>query len=129
MKSSFFNTPIDIRELEGMSVEKYRECPKHTTIVRHADLVDDSVFHCVPVIPFVGPPQQGENPWHREFIVPGQEVLMGEDPTYGLFTFLRVLWEKRGVEFWLVTSIRSRIGFLLPLAIIQEERFRKEATA
>ena len=103
------NKEIDIQELEKRAHERYRECPKHTTVVRHADLEDDSVFHCVPVA-IVGPHQSGKQ-GNRVFIVPGQEVVMVEDPVYGLFSIIRVFEQINGPEYALVISVRSRMGF------------------
>lgn len=104
---------VRIRELEKHALEMYIECPKYTTIVRHADLVDDSVFHCFTT--FVGAPAPDTDPFQRNFTVPKQEVWLVEDSEYGLFSVIRVFENSEGPEFWLVTSIRNRMGFLLPL--------------
>ena len=102
---------VRIRDMEKHALEMYIECPKYTTIVRHADLVDDSVFHCYTM--FVGPARPGTDPYQRNFIVPKQEVRLVEDPTYGLFSVIRVSENSDGPEQWLVTSIQNRMGFLL----------------
>ena len=49
MESSF-TTMVSIRDLEKWAVEKFKQCPKHITIIRHADREDDSQFHCVPML-------------------------------------------------------------------------------
>ena len=95
---------ISIRELERWAIEKYSDCPRQTTVVRHADLEDDSAFHCVIAGSGVV----------RDFIVPGQNVLLLSDPEYGLFSTIRVR-DKDGGENALCVSVNSRIGFLLPV--------------
>lgn len=104
-----------VRSLERHALEKYKECPKYVTIVRHADLVDDSEFHCVLSAPFVGPPRQrGYSHYQKNFVVPGQKVINFDDDELGKFVLVRVIAEDE-VGYWLVASVRSRVGFLLPL--------------
>jgi hypothetical protein len=110
---------VRIRELEKHALEMYVECPKYTTIVRHADLVDDSVFHCFTT--FIGPPLPGTYPFQRNFTVPKQEVWLVEDAEYGLFSVIRVFEKPESPECWLVTSIRNRMGFLLPFEHLRLE--------
>lgn len=110
---------VNIRSLEELALEKYIECPKHITIVRHADLEDDSEFHCTRTA-IMGPLRKGEG-LVRNFIVPGQTVIMARDPKYGLFSVIRVSEEVNGPEFALVASVNSRMGFLLPLEKLPRE--------
>ena len=111
MESSF--TPIvNIRDLEKDACENYKQCPKHITIIRHADLEDDSQFHCIPMSTKDMPMQRSEP---VDFIVPGQTVVMVEDREFGLFSIIRVTEKENGPEFALVTSVTNRMGFLLPL--------------
>lgn len=110
---------VDIRSLEKDALEKYIECPKHITIVRHADLEDDSEFHC-QIVALMGPPKPGTSTT-RNFIVPGQEVVMVEDKKYGQFSIIRVSEEVNGPEYALITSVHSRMGFLYPLEKLPKE--------
>ncbi len=112
MESSF-TTMVSIRDLEKWAVEKFKQCPKHITIIRHADREDDSQFHCVPMLTKDVSMVQRHEP--VDFIVPGQTVIMVEDPEFGLFSIIRVTEKEGGPEFALVTSVTNRMGFLLPL--------------
>lgn len=111
----------NIRELEAEALEEYIECPKFPTIVLKADHKDNTEFHCSPMIPFVGPALQGTDPFNRYFLIPKQEVTMVEDSMYGQFSVTKVLHEKNGPMFWLLSSTRSRMGFLLPFDRLREE--------
>ncbi len=110
MESSFA-IAINIRQLDQYAVEAYRQCPKHITIIRHADREDDSKFHCLPMAT-KSVPMVRLDP--IDFIVPGQVVIMVEDSDFGLFTIIRVTEQEDGPQFALVTSVRNRMGFLIP---------------
>jgi hypothetical protein len=119
--------PISIREWEAHATEKYSECPKHITIVRHADLEDDSEFHCVIATPFVGPLRPGEKAnYRRNFIIPGQDVMLVKDPEFGLFSIVRVMDEHDGSEHILFTGVNSRMGFVLPMEQVPPELLQTE---
>lgn len=120
-----------VRKLELHAIEKYSECPKYVTIVRHADLVDDSEFHCVrvPVSPSVGPvPRINSQYYQRNFLVPGQEVINFDDDEVGRFAIVRVLETEEGPEYWLISSVRSRVGFIIPIDKLPESLMKKEAS-
>ena len=107
-----------VRKLEQFAIEKYSECPKYVTIVRHADLEDDSEFHCmrVPISSDLGPaPRLYSSYYQRNFLVPGQEVINFEDDEVGRFSIVRVLESDNGPEYWLISSVRSRMGFIIPI--------------
>jgi len=104
---------INVRDLELLALERYKECPKFVTIVRHADREDDSLFHCVPSKGFVGPLIPGGKTYKRNFIVPGQNVVMVTDNNFGLFTILKVLETDDGPTYWLISSEQSRMGFII----------------
>ncbi|MFA6609011.1 MAG: hypothetical protein WCT07_03855 [Candidatus Paceibacterota bacterium] len=116
-------TQVNIREFERYSIERYQKCPKHITIIRHADLEDDSELHCV-LMDYVGPKQKQN--LQKDFIVPGQEVIMVYDPTFGLFSIIRVSEKEGGPEFALVTSVQSFGGFLIPIEKLPINLFRLE---
>jgi hypothetical protein len=109
LQKSFIDTTVNVRDLEVFALDKFIRCPKYTTIVRHGDLEDNSEFFCTKV--FVGPPAPGTDPYHRYFAVPRQSVVMAEDILYGLFSITYVM-DDAG-EYWLVTSEKSGLGFLL----------------
>jgi len=119
---------INIRELESLALERYKECPKFVTIVRHADREDDSLFHCVPSKEFVGPLFPGGKTYKRNFIVPGQDVVMVMDIKFGLFTILKVLETDDGPTYWLISSEQSRMGFIIGYSQLPED-LRKLAEA
>lgn len=119
-----------ILDLEKDSVEKYSECPKYVTIIRHADREDDSKFHCVPFQPFTGPILPGIDPhYQRNFLVPGQEIITVEDLKYGLFSITKVLEKENGPEYWLVASVHSRMGFLIPFEKLPQDLILEEVSA
>ena len=125
---------VDIRHLEKLSLEAYKECPRFVTIVTHADRTDDSLFHCVPAQPFIGPKKPGTFFYHRDFIVPEQEIILLQDNDYGLFTLLRVMDSNQGPTYWLLSSVTSRMGFLvrhsdLPNSLVGEEEQLEEIAA
>jgi hypothetical protein len=122
---------VDIRSLEKLALETYRECPRFVTIITHADLTDDSGFHCVPSAPFVGPKPVNNFSYQRDFIVPGQEITLLQDDTYGLFTLLKVLDTQDGPAYWMLSSVASRMGFIiaydeLPIFLYVETQLRSE---
>ena len=104
---------VNIRELEKFAIERYQKCPKYITIVRHADLEDDSEFHCI-LMNHIGS-SEIETGFQKDFIVPGQEVIMVHDPIFGLFSIIRVSEKEGGPEFALVASAQSIGGFLMPI--------------
>ena len=110
--SDYFKTFL-VRRLEAFAVQRFSECPKYVTIIRHADLIDDSEFHCVPSLPFVGPLQQGKTLYERNFTVPGQRVIHIKDKEFGLFTMLKVLEKENDSVLWLISSVVSRMGFTI----------------
>jgi hypothetical protein len=112
---------INIQVLEQFSLENYKECPKYVTIVRHASLEDDSEFHCVRCIPLIGPVIPGSSLSKRNFIVPGQVVLMVTDKIFGLFCIIKVLDVDGASVFWLVSSAKSSVGFIIPLGALPKE--------
>lgn len=111
---------IDVRALEDAAVEKYSKCPKYTTIVRHASLEDDSAFHCILLnsgdISEAVPLES-----QRDFIVPEQLVIMAKDWESGLFSVIRVTEPINAKDYWLVTSVTSRMGFILPFDKLPQE--------
>jgi hypothetical protein len=115
-----------VRSLEHYALEKYKECPKFVTIVAHADLEDDSEFHCVLSKPFVGPPSpKGCNHYQKNFIVPGQKVINFDDDELGKFVIVKVIAEDSN-EYWLIVSVRSRIGFILSIEKLPDFLRREE---
>lgn len=118
-----------VRKLEQFAIEKYSECPKYVTIVRHADLEDDSEFHCmrVPISSDLGPaPRLYSSYYQRNFLVPGQEVINFEDDEVGRFSIVRVLESDNGPEYWLISSVRSRMGFIIPIDKLPESLLKEE---
>lgn len=118
-----------VRQLEKFAVERYIECPKYMTIVRHADLEDDSEFHCVCMIasPELGPqPGIGFPYYVRNFVVPGQEIINFDDEVVGKFVILRVVKEENDKEYWLITNVWSRVGFIIPIDKLPESLLRNE---
>lgn len=111
---------ISIRTLEAYSIEKYRDVPSLPTIMHAADQKGNEEVHCV-LTSFVGPPQPGVNPLIRDFIVPEQKVHMVEDPEYGLFSVIRVYRKEGSPLYALITSARSRMGFLLSVDKVKTE--------
>lgn len=115
-----------VRSLERYALEKYKECPKYVTIVRHADREGDSEFHCVLSKPFIGPsPLNGCAHYQKNFIVPGQKVINFDDDELGKFVIVKVIAED-GNEYWLIASVRSRIGFILSIEKLPDFLRREE---
>jgi hypothetical protein len=111
-----------VRDLEKFAIEKYSECPKYVTIIRHADLQDDSEFHCVLFNSLIGPILPGRSrSLQRDFLVPGQDIILAHDMLYGLFSITRVLDQDLDVGYWLIVSVHSRMGFLIPLEKLPQE--------
>ena len=118
-----------VRKLEQYALEKYKECTKCVTIVRHADHDDDSEFHCVPAAPFMGPLLPGIfSQYQRNFLVPGQDVINFNDEEVGRFSIVRVLEEENGPEYWLIASVTSRVGFIIPIDKLPNSLLKKEVT-
>lgn len=114
---------INFRELEKFSIERYQRCPKYITIVRHANLEDDSEFHCI-LMDYIGPKPQS---WlQRNFIVPEQKVLMANDATFGLFAIIRVYEKEDGPEFALIASVQTVGGIIISIEDLQKEVFHIE---
>lgn len=114
-----------VRKLEQSALEKYSECPKYVTIINHADKVDDSEFHCV--YSFNGPKLPASKLGVRNFIVPGQELINFEDEDYGKFTVVRVFETEEGPEYWLIVSVQSRMGFIIPFNMLPESLLANES--
>jgi hypothetical protein len=110
---------IRIRDLEQFAIEKYNEGPKLPTIMHEIHKEGYGELHSV--VSFVGPFKIGTNPFKRDFFVPRQEARMVEDPMYGLFSIVHVATEKNGPLYALITSVNSRIGFLMPLEFVTIE--------
>lgn len=94
---------IHIRELEEEALVRFSECPKHLTIVRSADQVEDTPFHCMV-----------DANTRRDFTVPKQEVVLVQDAEYGTFSVIKVRDKRDDAEYALFTD-RDRLGFLYPL--------------
>ncbi len=120
-----------VRKLEQYALEKYSECPKYVTIIRHADLEDDSEFHCVRSLlsPVFGPvPCIKSSYYQKKFIVPAQDVINFEDDEVGRFSIVHVTEVDGDSEYWLIASVRSRMGFIIPIDKLPESLLKKEVT-
>lgn len=125
--SSFVFKIVNIRDLEALSLERYVECPKFVTIVRHVDHTDDSEFHCVPST--LLPLADGTKAPVRNFIVPYQDIIMVQDINFGRFCIVKVLDTDDGPQYWLISSVNSRTGFIilhdsLPENLLEAEKER-----
>lgn len=119
------NNRIDVRKLEESAVEKYRKCPKSITTIRHAELEEDTEFHCILLNPFRGPSLVGVGEYLRKFTIPEQQVILVVDRDYGQFNVIQVLEPEENVAYWLVISYTNRMGFLLPLDKLPRELLPK----
>lgn len=111
--------------MDVFAIEKYSQCPKQLTIVENATLPSDSGFYCIPMNNCAV--HLGANTIIREFIVPQQCAIIAKDRKYGLFSVLRVTDITEGPDYWLVTSVKSLVGFLLPFDKLPQELLEKEA--
>lgn len=114
---------VVVKGLEEIAVEKYFECPKFLTIVQHANRMDDSEVHCVPKLPCVGPTVLAEGySYQRNFIIPGQNLILAEDERFGLFSIVRALEKEKGVWFWLITNVVNNWGgYIIPIDKLPEQ--------
>ena len=117
-----------VNELQRKAEWDFLEVPKTITIYMHAMLVDNTEFHCVHPIKFVGPRKPGDQQqfYESDFVVPKQEVLSFLDDEYGRFTVVEVQDSSSGEKFWLVASARSRNGFAVPFEEYTRESLQKK---
>jgi hypothetical protein len=108
------NPLISIREWEALAIERYSECPRQMTIVRHADNQDDSEFFCILAASFEGPVLPGVHAeYRRYFDVPGQDMTVVEDSQFGPFSVVQVWDQHDRSAYFLFTGVHSRMGFLV----------------
>ncbi len=85
-----------------MAIIFFIECPKFTTLVRHADQAETTELHCL---------KADRTP--VDFGVPKQETRIHTTKDGIPFSAVSVLTENGG-KGWLVVNIANRQGFLLP---------------
>lgn len=117
-----------VNELQRKMEWDFLKVPRIITIYRHAMLEDDTKFHCVHPVLFIGPRQGKDNNFFHEtnFDVPKQEVLSFFDDVFGRFTVVEVTDSKSKEKFWLVASENSRNGFVVPFAEHTREELQKK---
>ncbi len=98
----FHKGNFDFRPLENLAYMRFVECPRFTTLVRHADLSEVTPIHCYNWV----------TRKQTNFLVPKQDLLIRYTRYGTRFVLLRVINE-RGISCWLIVSEASRRGFLL----------------
>lgn len=107
--------------MEVEAIEVYSECPKVSTVVRHADETDDSEFHCIwkGFIFDWGAKAFLLYCIKKVFLVPRQKVRRYHDRVYGDYLAARVRPQFKitvypSDDFWLFVSTKDPFGFLVP---------------
>lgn len=96
------------------------------SIVANANHEADSWLHCIPMDQPSDAIRLGAHPNVRDFIIPRQSVIIVKDSEYGIFSILRVTDTTVGPDYWLVTSEKNRMGFLLPFDKLPPELLESE---
>jgi hypothetical protein len=78
---------------------------------------DDSEFHTIWMGYFFDEEEKEKREIceKRIFTIPKQNIVIRFDNKFGRFVIVKVVPESSTEEFWLVISIRTRRGFLIPL--------------
>lgn len=106
---------VNVKELERLAVQKFRETPRFITTTHHVLKDDDSEFYCIPQ-PSERESRSGEPLDDSKkifFTVPQQVLILLEDGEYGKFTCTQVLAQQGEGHYWLIANCTSRKGFIL----------------
>lgn len=99
------------RGVERFAVHRYGECPKFLTIVRHADLEEDTPLHCVLT----------KSKEAVDLHVPKQDFLLKNDEDGLRFAIIKVKQKPDDdVLYWLVVRLFDRKGILVPYEVLDQ---------